>query len=135
VSKRSTILFDLITGAIYAPPEKFIDKQAKSIQERVTYLEKVVGRSIDLQEIKKIYRDQIEKVFEVELYSGELTEKERTCYSEMEREYTSDEFFMERSETQVKCLKFKVPKVKGTKMTITCFRPVFIGLKMGFPIL
>jgi len=36
---------------------------------------------------------------------------------------------------QVKCLKFKVPKVKGTKMTITCFGPVFIGLKMGFPIL
>jgi len=39
---------------------------------------------------------------------------------------------------QVKRLKFKVPKVpkvKGTKMTITCFRPVFIGLKMGFPIL
>jgi len=29
----------------------------------------------------------------------------------------------------------KVPKVKRTKMTITCFRPVFIGLKMGFPIL
>jgi len=29
----------------------------------------------------------------------------------------------------------KVPKVKGTKMTITCFGPVFIGLKMGFPIL
>jgi hypothetical protein len=28
-----------------------------------------------------------------------------------------------------------VPKVKGTKMTITCFGPVFIGLKMGFPIL
>jgi len=29
------------------------------------------------------------------------------------------------SNDQVKCLKFKVPKVKGTKMTITCFRPVF----------
>jgi len=36
---------------------------------------------------------------------------------------------------QVKCLKLKVPKVKRTKMTITCFGPVFIGLKMGFPIL
>ncbi len=32
---------------------------------------------------------------------------------------------------QVKCLKFKVPKVKGTKMTITCFRPVFIVFKNG----
>jgi len=26
----------------------------------------------------------------------------------------------------------KVPKVKGTKMTITCFGPVFIGLKWDF---
>jgi hypothetical protein len=37
---------------------------------------------------------------------------------------------------QVKCLKFKVPKVpkvKGRKVIITCFGPVFIGLKMGFP--
>jgi hypothetical protein len=34
---------------------------------------------------------------------------------------------------QVKCLKFKVPKVKGTKVTITCFGPVFIASKMGFP--
>ncbi len=43
-----------------------------------------------------------------------------------------------KSIRQVKCLKFKVPKVpkvKGTKMTITCFGPVFVGLKMGFPIL
>ena len=110
---------DLITGAICAPPEKFADKQAKSIRERVTYLEKVVGRSIDLQEIKKIYREQIEKVFEVELYSGELTEKEKTYYSEMEREYTSDDFFMERSESKFgaipsdvtrKTIQFKVPQ-------------------------
>ena len=39
---------------------------------------------------------------------------------------------------QVKCLKFKVPKVpkvKGTKMTITFFGLVLFGLKMGFPIL
>ena len=37
--------------------------------------------------------------------------------------------------SQVKCLKFKVPKVPkviGTKMTITCFGPVFIGLKWDF---
>jgi lipoate-protein ligase A len=91
---------DLIAGAIPAPPEKFVDKQAKSVRERITFLEKVVGRSIDLEEIKGIYRDQIEKVFEVSLYSGELTKKEEGYYKEMEREYTSDEFFMERSETK-----------------------------------
>ena len=110
---------DLITGAIHAPPEKFVDKQAKSVRERITYLEKPVGRSIDLEEIKRIYWDQIEKVFEVKLYSGELTEKEKGYYKEMEREYTSDEFFMERSERKFgpipsdvvrKVIQFKVPE-------------------------
>lgn len=110
---------DIIAEAIRTAPEKFIDKQAKSIQERITYLEKIVGRDIALEEIKMIYRDQIENIFKVTLYSGELTEQEKTYYSQMEREYTSDEFFMERSERKFgaipagvtrKTLQFKVPE-------------------------
>jgi lipoate-protein ligase A len=110
---------ELIASTITPPAEKFADKQAKTIQERITYLEKVVGRRIELQEIKKIYMDQIEKVFDVELDQGELTEQERNYYKEMEREYTSNEFFMERSEQRFgtipsdvtrKIIQFKVPE-------------------------
>jgi lipoate-protein ligase A len=110
---------DLIAAAIRTPPEKFVDKKAKSIQERITYLERVIGRNIDLKEIREIYRAQIEKVFEVKLDSGELTQIEKTYYSEMEKEYTSDEFFMERSEDKFgpipldvtrKTIQFKVPE-------------------------
>ncbi len=90
----------LIAKAIPAPPEKFLDKEAKSIQERITYLEKVVGRDIDLDEIRDIYRDRIEDVFQVKLSPGELTDKENTYYREMESEYTSDDFFMERAENR-----------------------------------
>lgn len=109
---------DLIAAAISAPPEKFVDKEAKSIQERITYLEKVVGREIDLQEIRDIYVDQIERVFQVELDPGELTDNEKRYYDEMEREYTNDDFFMERSEGRFgnipldvarKSIQFKVP--------------------------
>lgn len=109
---------DLIASAITPPPEKFADKEAKSIQERITYLEKVVGREIDLSEIRDIYVDQIEKVFQVKLDPGELTHKEKEYYSEMEREYTNDGFFMERSENRFgdipsdvirKSIQFKVP--------------------------
>ena len=88
----------LIARAITPPAQKFVDKQAKTIGERITDLEDVVGRRIDLQEIKKIYINQIEKVFEVELVRGELTEKEMAYYKGMEKEYTSEAFFMERSE-------------------------------------
>jgi len=109
---------DLIAAAISAPPEKFVDKEAKSIQERITYLEKVVGRNIDLTEIRDIYLDQIRKVFEVELERGDLTERERRYYREMESEYTNDDFFMERSEAKFgnissdvtrRMIQFKVP--------------------------
>jgi lipoate-protein ligase A len=110
---------DLIASAITPPAEKFIDKQAKTIQERITYLENIVGRRIDLQEIKRIYMNQIEKVFEVELVPGELTEEEKNYYHEMRKEYTSDAFFMERSERKFgivppdvarKIITFKVPE-------------------------
>jgi lipoate-protein ligase A len=89
---------ELIASAITPPAQKFEDKQASSIQERISYLEKVVGRPIDLSEVKKLYIRQIEKTFDVKLDPGELTEKEKAYYQEMEREYTSEEFFMERSE-------------------------------------
>ena len=110
---------ELIASAITPPAQKFEDKQASSIQERITYLEKVVGRTIDLSEVKKLYIRQIEKTFDVELVPGELTEKERDYYREMEKEYTSDEFFMERSEKRFgkipsdvvrRMLPFKVPE-------------------------
>ena len=89
---------ELMSAAIPAPPEKFIDKDAKSISERVTYLEKVVGRSIDLTEIKYIYFEQMKKIFNVRLLPGELTQQERDYYQQMEKEYTNEDYFMERSE-------------------------------------
>ena len=109
---------DLIAEVINAPPEKFMDKEAKSIQERITYLEKVVGRDIDFEEIRNIYWGSLEKVFEVQFSEGELTNTEKTYLNEMEKEYTSQEFFMDRSEEKFNNLssdcvrntvRFKVP--------------------------
>jgi lipoate-protein ligase A len=109
----------LIASAITPPAQKFADKQASSIQERITCLEHVVGRNIDLAQIKGIYVHQIERTFDVKLVPGELVEKEKDYYREMEAEYTSDAFFMERSERKFgalpsgvtrKIIQFKVPE-------------------------
>ena len=109
---------DLIAAAIPAPPEKFADKDVKSVQERVTSLETVVGRSIDLKEMRDLYRTVFENLFDVELVPGELTDLEKRLYSEMEGECTADEYFMERSEKNLgeippgvikKRMQFKVP--------------------------
>jgi len=92
---------DLIASVITPPPEKFMDKEAKSIQERITYLEQVVGREISLEEIRDIYVDRIERAFHVKLDFGRLSNRERGYFEEMTKAYTTDAFFMERSETRL----------------------------------
>jgi hypothetical protein len=89
---------DLMAKVIPAPPEKFADKESKSVQERVTYLENVVEREIPLEEVRNIYVEAIEKTFQVKLESGELSAFEKRLFEEMKDRYTSTEFFMERSE-------------------------------------
>jgi len=110
---------NLIESIISVPEEKFVDKQTKSVQERITYLEKIAGRNIDLGELKEFYIDRIEKIFEVTLVPGELTANERRYIRDMEKEYTSEEFFMEKSERRFgtipsdvvrKTVQFKVPE-------------------------
>ncbi len=109
---------DLIASAITAPPEKFADKATKTIQDRITYLEKAVGRSVGLIEIRDVYVDQVRKIFETELVPGQLSEQELKYFEEMEQEYTDETFFMERSEKKLgpmprtvirKSMQFKVP--------------------------
>jgi len=95
VSKNDT---DLIASVITPAKEKFLDKETKTIQDRITYLEKIVDRPITWQEMKDIYKQEIEKIFEVELIPGRLSPKEELYYEEMRKEYTSDDYFMERSE-------------------------------------
>ena len=91
---------ELLSSAIMTIPEKFVDKKTKSIQERITYLEQVIGREISFEEVKQLCKRQIERAFDVELADGELSDKELDYYDEMRKEYTSQEFFMERSETK-----------------------------------
>nr|HID58687.1 lipoate--protein ligase family protein [Desulfobacterales bacterium] len=89
---------DLIASLIVAHPEKFADKQVDSIQERITCLEKIVGRTINFDEIRDAYKSEIEELFEVEIVRGEFSDTERTYYNEMRSLFTSYEYFMERSE-------------------------------------
>jgi lipoate-protein ligase A len=110
---------DLMAKTIPAAPEKFADKTTKTVQDRITSLEKAVGRPVEMDELKIFYKNQIEKIFQVELIPGELTEKEKTYYDEMKAKYTSKKFLMERSESKFgpvppdvirKAIQFKVPQ-------------------------
>jgi hypothetical protein len=96
-----------------------MDKETKSVRDRITYLENAAKKAIDLEEVRRVYIDSIETGFQVRLTPGKLTEKENAYYNEMEREYTSEEFLMERSERKFgklpadflrNMIQFKVPQ-------------------------
>ena len=119
---------DLMATIITPPPEKFHDKQAKSIQERVTCLDDIVGRKVEINEVKQVYVTQIEKTFGVELSHGELSRQELDYFKEFEEEYTSEGFLMDRSEkrldplprgTRRRQMQYKIPG--GPLIRIICF--------------
>ena len=92
---------ELMSSIIIPPPEKFRDKQAKSIQERVTCLDNIVGRKVEIWEVKQVYVTQVEKTFGVELSHGDLCRQELDYFKKFEEEYTSENFLMERSEKRL----------------------------------
>jgi lipoate-protein ligase A len=75
------------------PKEKFDDKSAKSIAERVIYLEQIVGREIDIREVRHISVEAMGRAFDVKLVPGELTEREKKLLDEYRRKYSTEEWF------------------------------------------
>ena len=105
---------DLMARVIPTPPEKWIDKEAKTVQERVTYLEEITKSTIDLDCVKTAYKEAIEEIFEVRLEVGEMSPLETQVYAQMEERYTNDQFFMERSEK----VKLGLPPLGVTRRSI-----------------
>lgn len=119
---------DLMASIITPPPEKFRDKQAKSIQERVTCLDSIVGRKVEIQEVKQVYVTQMEKTFGVELSQGELCLQELEYFKKFEEEYTSEDFLMDRSEKRLDPLPLGIQRRQlhykisgGPLIRIICF--------------
>ena len=119
---------DLMASIITPPSEKFCDKEARSIQERVTCLDKVVGRTLNTEEIMQVYARQIEETFGVELVLDKLSSKEADYFKAFEAEYTSDDFLMDRSEIRLEPIpkmvqrrQFVYKVAGGPLIRIVCF--------------
>lgn len=88
---------DIVERALIPPPEKFVDKDAKSIGERVGSLQEGLGRSVSLPETKEMVIRALEETFEADLIPGEITESEeefRRSFSDM---YDNDQWFFAKS--------------------------------------
>ena len=86
----------LAEKAIIPPPEKFADKEAKSISERVGSLEEGLGRPVSIAEAKGMMIRAVEETFGVTLHPGEITEPEKEYRGPLAM-YDKDEWFFAKS--------------------------------------
>lgn len=82
---------DLMSGALKPLPEKFADKEAKSIAERITSFQDVLGRPPNFEEIFAAYRDAFAEKMNISFLLGELSAEEKGMLAEREKkDFSSD---------------------------------------------
>jgi lipoate---protein ligase len=87
----------LVEKAITPPPEKFADKAAKSVAERVGSLEEALGHPVPLEEAKAVMQRALEDTFEITFVPGSLTEEEQAFEKAFREAYDNDQWFFAKS--------------------------------------
>ncbi|MBA4395671.1 MAG: hypothetical protein C0407_19130 [Desulfobacca sp.] len=86
-----------VERAIVPPPEKFVDKEAKSVAERVGSLEEALGRPVSLVEAKEMMVKAVEETFEISLSPGTMTETEHGFQKDFQEQYDNEQWFFAKS--------------------------------------
>jgi lipoate-protein ligase A len=79
------------------PPEKFADKTISKLDDYVTSVEKVTGRLPSWEEFRDAVRQNLERVFRVQVRPGEISPEEKVVFEELRPVYTSEEWVYKRS--------------------------------------
>jgi lipoate-protein ligase A len=77
-------------------PEKISDKFIASVFERVTTVERELGRKPSFEEVREAMSRGFEKSLDVKLFEGELTSDELELAAELKPKYASDEWLRKR---------------------------------------
>lgn len=87
----------LVEKAIVPPPEKFADKEAKSVAERVGSLQECLGRTVSIAEAKEMMMRAVEDTFGIALVPGAITAAELEFQRSFVDQYDRDEWFFAKS--------------------------------------
>lgn len=77
-------------------PEKISDKFITAVYERVTTVERELGRKPSFDEVRRSMSAGFEKSLGAELYEGELTNEELELAAELEPKYSSETWMRKR---------------------------------------
>jgi Lipoate-protein ligase A len=91
-----TILLDFDAEALVSTlrltSEKLKDKLAKDFKERLTWVSKELGRSIEMSELISIAKDSFSEALGVKLVEGQYTEEEKKLISQFRLKYSSPDW-------------------------------------------
>jgi len=89
---------DLMSQALKVPPEKFADKEVKSVAARVTNFEELLGRAPALEEVKQTYVLALEKALKIKFQDGTLSTEEQRLMGEQSAQIFSETWLMAMTE-------------------------------------
>jgi len=89
--------FDMMVRVLKVPDEKFRDKVAQGLRQRMSTILLEKGELPDREEVKMDLLNQFRRAMDVEFERGELTKWEKDRMRELEPKYLSDEWLHWRS--------------------------------------
>ncbi|MGY5881071.1 MAG: biotin/lipoate A/B protein ligase family protein [Candidatus Thorarchaeota archaeon] len=84
--------FDMMVKVLKVPSEKFRDKIAQSLRERMTTIKKELGTLPDRTEVKEDLVRLYEETLDIELVKADLNSWEKSRMAELYSKYQSDEW-------------------------------------------
>ncbi len=98
ISLHRDVDIDLAMQLITPPAEKFKDKDAKAVKDRITTISKELGHLVSTEDLMKATRKGFEEAYGIELYDGELTQEENEYHDKAAKRNVSEDFLYKYSE-------------------------------------
>jgi lipoate-protein ligase A len=89
---------DLMSRALKVPPEKYADKEVKTVEARVTNFEELLGRAPSFEEIKQTYVQALERAMETRFQRGEFSPEEEQLVGKQKARIFSADWLMAMTE-------------------------------------
>lgn len=84
--------YEMMVKILKVPSEKFRDKVAKSLEERMTTIKKELGHEVPLEKMKILLIKNYEETLNIKLRKGALTDWENQTMKELRTKYQSNEW-------------------------------------------
>jgi lipoate-protein ligase A len=89
---------DLMSRALKVPPEKYADKEAKTVEARVTNFEELLGRAPSFEEIKQTYVFALERAMKIQFQRGGFSPEEEQLVGKQTARIFSEDWLMAMTE-------------------------------------